>query len=53
MDIAKELNKTAEHESENYTNCNWSSLYSHQSIGKSIGGLGIKLNRTKSRIMYD
>ena len=29
-----------EHESDNYTNCNWCSWYSHQRIGTRTGGLG-------------
>ena len=38
-DLARELKKTVEHESENSTNCNWYSWYSHQKIGKRTGGL--------------
>ena len=29
-----------EHESDDYTNCNWCSCYSHQRIGIGTGGLG-------------
>ena len=32
--------KTVEHESDDYTNCNWGSWYSHQRIGKRTGGPG-------------
>ena len=31
-----------EHDSDNYTNSDWCSLYSHQRIGKSTRGLGNK-----------
>ena len=31
-----------EHESDDYTNCNWFSWYSHQRINKGTGGLGNK-----------
>ena len=27
LDLARELKKTVEHESDNYTNCNWCSWY--------------------------
>ena len=39
FDLARELKKTVEHESDDNTNCNWSSLYSHQRIGTRAGGL--------------
>ena len=29
-----------EHESDDYTSCNWCSWYSHQRIGTKSGGLG-------------
>ena len=35
-----ELKKTVEHESDDYTNCNWCSWYSHQMIGSRTEGLG-------------
>ena len=44
-DLAKELKKTAEHESNVYTNYNWCSWYSHQMIIKATGGLGNKRTR--------
>ena len=34
------IEKTAELESDDYTNCNWCSCYSHQGIGTRTGGLG-------------
>ena len=34
--------KTVEHESDDDTNCNWCSWYSHQRIGRGTGGLGNK-----------
>ena len=41
-DLAKELKKktTLEHESDNYTNCNWYYWYSNRRIGMETGGLG-------------
>ena len=41
LDLARELKKkqTVEHESDDYTNCNWCSCYSHQRIGTRTGGL--------------
>ena len=35
-----ELKKTEEHESDDYTNCNWFSWYSHQRIGTMTRGHG-------------
>ena len=32
LDLAKGIEKTVEHESDNYTNCNWCTWYSHQRI---------------------
>ena len=29
LDLARELKKTVEHESDSYTNCNWCLWYSH------------------------
>ena len=29
QDLARELKKTVEHESDDYTNCNWQTRYSH------------------------
>ena len=40
--IARELKKTVEHESDNYTNCDWCFWYSHQRTIKGTGGLGSK-----------
>ena len=37
-----EIEKTVEHESEGYTNCNCCSWYSHQRIDKRTRGLGNK-----------
>ena len=42
LDLARELKKTVEHESDVYTNCNWCFWYSHQRIGTGTGGLGNK-----------
>ena len=42
LDLARELKKTVEHESESYTDCNWYSWYRHQTIGKRTSGLGNK-----------
>ena len=42
LDLAWELKKTVEHESDGYTNYNWYSWYSHQRIGIGSGGLGNK-----------
>ena len=42
LDLARELKKTVEHESDGDTNCNWCSWYSHQRIDKGTGGLGKK-----------
>ena len=39
VDLAKELKKTMEHESDNYTNRGWCFWYSHQRIIKGTGGL--------------
>ena len=33
------IEKTVEHECDDYTNCNWCSWYSHQKIGTGTGGL--------------
>ena len=35
-------NNSVEHESNSYTNCHWSSWYSHQRFGKRTTGLGNK-----------
>ena len=40
FDLARELKKTVEIESNVNTNCNWCSWYSHQRIEKRTGGLG-------------
>ena len=40
FDIARELKKTVEYESDENTNCNWCSWYSHQRISTRPGGLG-------------
>ena len=42
LDLARELKKTVEHESDVYTNCDWCSCYSHRRIIKVTGGLGNK-----------
>ena len=39
LDLTKELKKTIEHESDDYTSCGWCSLYSHQEIGIGTKGL--------------
>ena len=38
--LAVELKKPEEHESDDYTNCNWCSWYSHQRISKKTRRLG-------------
>ena len=45
LNLARELKKTLEHESDVYTNCNWCSWYSHQRINKGTRGLGNKRTR--------
>ena len=40
MDLARKFLKYGEHESYDYTNCDWCSWYSHQKIGTRTGGLG-------------
>ena len=42
LDLAKELKKTMERESNGNTNCNWCSRYSHERVGIGTGGLGNK-----------
>ena len=42
MDLARELKKNMEHESDDYTNHDWCFWYSHQRIIKGTGGLGNK-----------
>ena len=42
LDLARELEKTIEHESDGDTNCNWHTRCSHQRIDKGTGGLGNK-----------
>ena len=42
LDLARELKKTVEHESDVYTNCNWCSWHNPQKIIKGTGGLGKK-----------
>ena len=39
LDIAKEIKKTMEHESNCDTSCDWHARYSNQRIDKGIGGL--------------
>ena len=39
LDLAKGIEKPVEHESDNYTNCDWGFWYSHQRIIKGTGGL--------------
>ena len=39
FDLAWELKKTVEHESDDYTNYNWCSWYSHQRTDKGTVGL--------------
>ena len=39
LDLAGELKKTVEHESDFYTNCNWCFWYSHRRIIKGTGGV--------------
>ena len=45
LDLARELNKTVEHESDCDTNCNRSSCYSDWRIGARTGGFGNKRTR--------
>ena len=42
LDLARKLEKTMEHEGDNYTNCDWCFWYSHQRIIKGTGRLGNK-----------
>ena len=42
LDLARELKKNVEHESDVYTNSNWCSWYSDRKIIKGSGGLGNK-----------
>ena len=42
LDQARVLEKTVEHESDGYTNCNWCPWYSHRRIDKGNVGLGSK-----------
>ena len=39
FNLARELEITVEHESDDNTNCNWCSWYSHQRTKKGTGGL--------------
>ena len=39
LDLVRELKKTVEHASDDYTNCNWCSRYTYQRIIKGTGGL--------------
>ena len=40
LDLARELKKTLEYESDDYPICNWCYKYSHQRISTRTGGLG-------------
>ena len=40
LDLARELKKIVEHDSDDYINCNWCSWYSHQRINTRTQGLG-------------
>ena len=42
LDLARELEKTMEHESDGDTNCNWYARYIHQRTDKGTGRLGNK-----------
>ena len=42
LELARELKKTVEYDSDGYTNCNWSSWYSHRRINKGTGEFGNK-----------
>ena len=42
LDLARELKKTVEHESDGDTNCNWCAWFSYQRIGTGIRELGNK-----------
>ena len=42
FNLARKLEKTGKYESDNYTNCNWRSWYSHQRLIKGTGGFGNK-----------
>ena len=39
LDLTRELKKTVEHESDDYSSCNWCSWYSHQRFKKGLEGL--------------
>ena len=40
LDFARELKKTVEHESDDYTNCNWCSCTVTRGLVQGLGGLG-------------
>ena len=42
LDLARELQKSMEHECDGYINCNWYTRYNHQMIGKGTRRLGNK-----------
>ena len=42
LNLAKEVKKTMEHESDGDTSCNWYARYSHQRTDKGTGGFGNK-----------
>ena len=42
LDLARELKKIIEHESDSDTNCSWCGRYSHQRIDKGTVGIGNK-----------
>ena len=44
-DLARELKKTMEHESDGNTNCNWHAQYSNERIGTKTGGVENKRTR--------
>ena len=40
LDLAREMKKTTEHESDGDTDCNWCTWLSHQRIDTGMRGLG-------------
>ena len=42
LDLARELEKTMEHEGDDEMNCNWCAQFSHQRIGTGTGRFGNK-----------
>ena len=53
LDLARELKKTVQPESDGNTNCDWSAWHSHKKIGTRIRGLGKKEDEWRpSKLQY-